>query len=114
MREHFALATLGLAILTGLSVLLWLRRPVAFKMEAAAVSDQPVWDQALLRARTVNLNTASVEDLERLPRIGPALASRIVQARAQRGGFASPQELLEIPGIGPATLEALLPSLVAE
>lgn len=101
--------------MAGLWALAWLRRPVAFEMETgAAAANHTGWDQALLQARTVDLNTASVEDLERLPRIGPALARRIVDARAQRGGFADAQELLEVPGIGPDTLETLLPSLAVE
>jgi competence protein ComEA len=51
----------------------------------------------------VRLNEASLDELRRLPGIGPALARRIVAARP----FATVDELLRVPGIGPKTLEAL-------
>jgi competence protein ComEA len=46
-----------------------------------------------------------------LPRIGPALADRILAHRAQFGPFLSVDDLLMIRGIGPATLERLRPLL---
>ncbi|WP_051478465.1 ComEA family DNA-binding protein [Arthrobacter sp. H5] len=58
---------------------------------------------------TVNLNTASAEELEALPRVGPVLAARIIEWRAGHGAFSRPEDLDAVPGIGPAMLEALLP-----
>lgn len=55
----------------------------------------------------LDLNAATAEDLERLPRIGPALASRIVAYRAAHGAFRSVEELDEVPGVGPSTLARL-------
>ncbi|HPZ34165.1 MAG TPA: ComEA family DNA-binding protein [Microbacteriaceae bacterium] len=55
----------------------------------------------------LNLNTASVEQLDALPRIGPAMAQRIVQWRASNGRFTSVDDLLAVPGIGEETLESL-------
>lgn len=49
----------------------------------------------------VNLNRASLEDLMRLPGIGPALAGRILAFRSQRGRFTKIEELMEVEGIGP-------------
>ncbi|MFI7482319.1 helix-hairpin-helix domain-containing protein [Kocuria sp. M1R5S2] len=60
-------------------------------------------------AGPVNLNTASAQELETLPRIGPVLAGRIVAFREQQGGFAVVEELDAVPGIGPTLMEALLP-----
>lgn len=48
----------------------------------------------------VNLNTASQADLETLPRIGPALAQRILDWRQANGRFADPKDLLKVSGIG--------------
>lgn len=48
----------------------------------------------------VNLNTATQEDLETLPRIGPALAQRILDWRKKNGRFRAVQDLLAVPGIG--------------
>lgn len=50
----------------------------------------------------VNLNTATAEDLDGLPGIGPVLARRIVAHRDERGPFRSVDQLDDVPGIGPA------------
>ncbi|MFC5930980.1 hypothetical protein D6T64_07615 [Cryobacterium melibiosiphilum] len=55
----------------------------------------------------VNLNTATVSDLDTLPRIGPAMAQRILDYRDANGPFASTDELRNITGIGDKTFEAL-------
>ena len=55
----------------------------------------------------VSLATATAEQLDALDGIGPALAKRIVDWRAQHGGFASIDDLDKVPGIGPAKLSAL-------
>lgn len=55
----------------------------------------------------VDVNRASVDELESLPGIGPALAGRIVEARRGRGRFRTVDELIEVPGIGPAVLERI-------
>lgn len=57
----------------------------------------------------VNLNAASEIDLDALPRIGPAMASRIVEYRTANGPFAAVDDLLQVPGIGEKTLEGLRP-----
>ncbi|BCW71406.1 helix-hairpin-helix domain-containing protein [Arthrobacter sp. NicSoilB8] len=57
----------------------------------------------------INLNTAGVEQLGTLPRVGPVLAQRIVEWRQQHGRFKTVQELDAVDGIGPKLLEALLP-----
>lgn len=55
----------------------------------------------------VNLNTATEAELETLPRIGPAMASRIVQWRNDNGRFTTVDDLMNITGIGDKTFEAL-------
>lgn len=55
----------------------------------------------------VSLSTATAEQLETLPRIGPALAARILAYRDAHGGFSSVDELGEVGGIGPKTLAGL-------
>jgi competence protein ComEA len=60
-------------------------------------------------AGKVNLNTAGVEELDSLPKVGPVLAQRIVDWRKEHGSFKSVEELDAVDGVGPKMLEALLP-----
>ncbi len=59
-------------------------------------------------AAKVNLNSASLEELQSLPRVGPVLAQRIIDFREQHGSFGRPEDLDAVPGIG----EVMLASLV--
>jgi len=61
--------------------------------------------------RPLDLDSASVADLDRLPGIGPVLAARIVEHRRVHGRFHHVDELLLVPGIGPRLLERLRPHL---
>lgn len=56
----------------------------------------------MLCTETVNVNTSTPEELQRLYRVGPVLAERIVAGRP----YAAPEELERVSGIGPATLAA--------
>ena len=58
------------------------------------------------RARS-NLNTATVEELDTLPGVGPVTAAAIIAWRDANGPFASVDQLGEVDGIGPARLEKL-------
>ena len=51
-------------------------------------------------AAPVNLNTATVAELERLPGIGPKVAARIVDYRTKKGPFRKTEELMNVQGIG--------------
>ncbi|WP_246281732.1 ComEA family DNA-binding protein [Fodinicola acaciae] len=55
----------------------------------------------------VNLNTATAEQLDALPGVGPVLAKRIVDYRAQHGPFGSVEQLREVSGIGAAKFASL-------
>jgi competence protein ComEA len=60
----------------------------------------------------LDLNHATVEDLQRLPGIGEVLARRVVEARRSKGSFSTVEELLEVKGIGEKKLERLRPLIM--
>jgi competence protein ComEA len=55
----------------------------------------------------VNINTASDEELEALPEIGPELARRIIAYRSENGPFLSIEAIQDVAGIGPAIFERI-------
>ncbi|MEX1080356.1 MAG: helix-hairpin-helix domain-containing protein [Homoserinimonas sp.] len=58
-------------------------------------------------AGKVNLNTADAATLETLPRVGPAMAARIIAWREANGRFTAPEDLKSVSGIGDKTFEAM-------
>jgi competence protein ComEA len=64
---------------------------------------------ALAAEEVVNINDAAAGQLALLPRIGPALAERIVAFRDENGKFSSPDDLMLVRGIGEKTMELLRP-----
>ncbi len=59
----------------------------------------------------VDLNWAESSELQALPEVGTALASRIIDYRQSHGSFSTLEDLLQVPGVGPRTLEQLRPML---
>lgn len=95
---------------------------------AAFVSETPVADEAALVAEAVvemsarrsrsgrkpppeptNINTAGLDELQRLPRVGPAIAARIIAYRQEVGRFRRPEDIMEVRGIGERTFERMAP-----
>src|SRR5271170_7698542 len=63
-------------------------------------------------ASPVNLNTATSEQLQQVPGIGPSTADKILQMRKSYGAFKSVNDLLAVRGIGPKRLEKMRKYLV--
>ena len=55
----------------------------------------------------ININTATQAELESLPRIGPAIAQRIIEYRTLNGPFTSIEQIKNVKGIGEATFNAI-------
>lgn len=91
----------------------WNRVPVAInslRPTVAATKLQPTraaGAEEILPAGPIDLNTATLEQLDTLPGIGPAIAQRIIDYRTEHGPFSSVTDLLQVDGIGEKRLEAI-------
>src|SRR2546426_5472967 len=63
----------------------------------------------LLPGEQIDLDRADVSEITRLPRVGPALAQRIVAWRTEHGPFGSLSRLDSVSGVGPKLLDAIQP-----
>ena len=59
----------------------------------------------------IEINSATAEQLQEIPGIGPALATRIIDFREEHGPFERVEDLLNVQGIGVRTLERMRPYL---
>jgi competence protein ComEA len=64
-------------------------------------------DTSHVNAGRVNINTATVPELDALPGIGPTTAQSIVDYRLEHGLFQTIQDIQNVPGIGPATFDGI-------
>jgi competence ComEA-like helix-hairpin-helix protein len=78
---------------------------------ARAVAEAERMAEPLAPGERIDPNTASAVELARLPRVGPALARRIVEDRERNGPFRSAPELARVPGLGPRLVELATPHL---
>jgi competence protein ComEA len=84
--------------------------PAALRGRVAQEVDlQRIRSMPLRPGETIDPNLAPPEQLARLPRVGPALAGRIVAHREANGPFRTLEDLRTVSGIGPALLEAIGP-----
>ena len=70
-------------------------------------TEEDTWPESLLPGERIDLNTAPVADLERLPGIGAVKAQAIADWREEHGAFQHPEELMEVYGIGEKIYESL-------
>ena len=92
--------------------------------DVAAATAQPVialpgapvnaLDGAAPRERLVNINSATLLELETLPGIGPATAKKIVDYRELHGPFDAIESIMDVSGIGPAKFEDIRELITVE
>ena len=75
------------------------------------VSTPPSGSNSTAAAGPININTATLEQLEALPGIGPAIAQRIIDYRAANGPFKSIEDIKQVKGIGDALFEKIKDSI---
>ena len=100
-KAALALVNLAAPLADGTQIVVPARAPPA----GGAGGSTP--DVPAAPAGPVHLNTATLEDLDALPGVGPVTAQKILDYRQQHGAFSSVDELDAIPGIGPKRLEQL-------
>ena len=88
------------------------RRLLTLILVALAVTAVTWTAESSQPSGVVNINTASSEELELLPRVGPALAGRIIEFREANGPFQTVDEILAVKGIGENSFEKLKPFIV--
>ncbi len=93
---------------------------VDFRLDDALVDGQYIYvrepgDAGVpLVPQLVNINTASAEELETLPGIGPVLAARIIEYRTTQGRIQELEQLVAVSGISARMVEELLPYVTLE
>jgi competence protein ComEA len=80
---------------------------VVVPARGAAAAPGPAAAGASTPSGPIQLSTATLEQLDSLPGVGPATAQKILDYRTEHGAFSSVDELDAVPGIGPKRLEQL-------
>ena len=96
MKSHLQRLA-SLATLAVVALIAFAAAPVA----AAPAADTP--------SGVVNVNTATAEQLDLLPGVGPAVAGRILEHREKNGSFKSAEDLMLVKGIGEKSFEKMKP-----
>ena len=120
-KTAICLSLLLLAVFTAAALLV--RRPAAAPVrtlaEASADELMTGGDEVrvaleLLPGEVLNINTASAEELRKLPGIGAELSEAIVRYREEHGPFARSEDITDVPGIGQGRYAAIADSITVE
>ncbi len=116
-EERAVVLFLLFALIVGSGITLLKRRNPGFAPELIPSLSEGSKREELLKGkrqttlhllqRKVNINTASLRELESLPGIGPSFAQRIIRYRTENGGFKSIEEIKEVKGIGEKSFQRI-------
>lgn len=113
IRILISIAVLFCALIVGFN-LFFVKEPA----ETIVLTDYTEQDAAvsafIAENGKININTATAAELEKLNRIGPTLAQRIVEYRETVGGFRSIEEIQNVTGIGPTIYEDIKAQIEVE
>lgn len=98
-----------LAGLLVLAVVLALGTGLALAKDPVKVRPKP----QILTIKLIDINSATVDELQEIKGIGPVLADRIVKYRKKHGPFKSKADIQKIEGVGPKTYEDIKPYIIA-
>lgn len=73
-----------------------------------------VGPSAALAGGKININKADAETLAQLKKIGPTIASRIVEYRVKNGPFKSPEDIMNVKGVGQKTYDGIKDQIVVK
>lgn len=119
-NERIALLVLCGALLLGSGVslydYLWPAHIEDFQVHHGAVpvpetNEETITVEPAVGTAHIDINTASIKELQRLPRVGPAIAQRIIDYRTANGPFRAVDDLTSVRRIGPKNLTRLKPLL---
>lgn len=83
-------------------------------VEGEELADIPIMETLDSESQKININTASISELESLSGIGPQKAQEIIRYREEEGNFKSIEELTNVSGIGVKTFEKLKDDIVVD
>ena len=112
-RAELAALNLAAPLVDGIQVLVPRRVSASQALEATggdSSEDVPAWPSAAGTAglgRKLSLSSATADQLDELPGVGPITAQKILDYRAEHGPFRSVDDLDAVPGIGPTRIEQL-------
>ena len=104
-KEKTLSAYLWIALLTAAFALFLILHAPSGPQEGWRIETQRAAEETAPQRGKINVNTASVQELETLTGVGPALAEEIVKEREKNGAFETLEDLLRVKGIGESKIE---------
>ncbi|MBQ6163351.1 MAG: helix-hairpin-helix domain-containing protein [Clostridia bacterium] len=101
------IACAAVAAFLALVLVLWFYGSKRGANVAVRVADTAGITEALTGIQLVNINTASADELEKLPGIGEKKAAAIVEYREAHGAFSAIKDVMNVPGIGAGIFEQI-------